>query len=141
MVGIGEAAHGSREFVTVRHRMLRYLVEEKGFRSFVLEANWSAGARLDAYLRTGCGDPVRIMAEEFQDAHLLLHSQEYLDMLRWMRAYNVEHPGDPLRFAGDDIGYAGPELYDRVVDHVRRAHPDLLATVTELYRGCVQPCP
>ncbi|MGA5524474.1 erythromycin esterase family protein [Streptomyces pseudogriseolus] len=135
VVGIGEAAHGSREFVTVRHRMLRYLVEEKGFRSFVLEANWSAGARLDAYLRTGCGDPVRIMAEEFQDAHLLLHSQEYLDMLRWMRAYNVEHPGDPLRFAGDDIGYAGPELYDRVVDHVRRAHPDLLATVTELYRG------
>ncbi len=90
---------------------------------------------MDAYLRTGCGDPVRIMAEEFQDAHLLLHSQEYLDMLRWMRAYNVEHPGDPLRFAGDDIGYAGPELYDRVVDHVRRAHPDLLATVTELYPG------
>ncbi|MGB9993868.1 erythromycin esterase family protein [Streptomyces pseudogriseolus] len=141
VVGIGEAAHGSREFVTVRHRMLRYLVEEKGFRSFVLEANWSAGARLDAYLRTGCGDPVRIMAEEFQDAHLLLHSQEYLDMLRWMRAYNVEHPGDPLRFAGDDIGYAGPELYDRVVDHVRRAHPDLLATVTELYRGLRPPVP
>ncbi|MFI0501395.1 erythromycin esterase family protein [Streptomyces albogriseolus] len=135
VVGIGEAAHGSREFVTVRHRMLRYLVEEKGFRSFVLEANWSAGARLDAYLRTGCGDPARIMAEEFQDAHLLLHSREYLDMLRWMRAYNVDHPDDPLRFAGDDIGYAGPELYDRVVDHVRRSHPDLLATVTELYRG------
>ncbi|MEW2185353.1 erythromycin esterase family protein [Streptomyces cellulosae] len=135
VVGIGEAAHGARQFVTVRHRMLRYLVEEKGFRSFVLEANWSAGARLDAYLRTGCGDPVRIMAEEFQDAHLLLHSREYLDMVRWMRAYNTGHPDDPLRFAGDDMGYAGPELYDRVVDHVRRAHPDLLSTVAGLYRG------
>ncbi|MEU5224860.1 erythromycin esterase family protein [Streptomyces toyocaensis] len=135
LVGIGEAAHGSRDFVTFRHRALRYLVEEKGFRSFVLEANWSAGLRLDRYLLTGRGDPARIMSEEFQNAYLLLHSREYLDMIRWMRAYNVEHPGDPLRFAGNDNAYAGPELYDRVVDHVRRSHPDLLPAVTELYRG------
>lgn len=135
LVGIGEAAHGSRDFVTFRHRALRYLVEEKGFRSFVLEANWSAGLRLDHYLLTGRGDPARIMSEEFQNAYLLLHSQEYLDMVRWMRAYNVDHPGDPLRFAGNDNAYAGPELYDRVVGHVRRSHPDLLPAVTELYRG------
>ncbi|MGC0377075.1 erythromycin esterase family protein [Streptomyces sp. SAI-229] len=135
VVGIGEAAHGSHDFVAFRHRVLRYLVEEKGFRSFVLEANWSAGLRLDDYLITGRGDPARIMAEEFRNAYLLLHSQEYLDMVRWMRAYNVAHPDDPVRFAGNDNGYAGPELYDRVVDHVRRAHPDLLPTVTELYRG------
>ncbi|MCT7351743.1 erythromycin esterase family protein [Streptomyces sp. 15-116A] len=135
IVGIGEAAHGSRDFVTFRHRALRYLVERKGFRSFVLEANWSAGVRLDHYLLTGRGNPARIMSEEFQNAYLLLHSREYLDMIRWMRAYNVAHPGDPLRFAGNDSAYAGPELYDRVVDHVRRAHPGLLAEVTDLYRG------
>ncbi|MFJ8545125.1 erythromycin esterase family protein [Streptomyces sp. NPDC093586] len=135
VVGIGEAAHGSRDFVTFRHRALRYLVEEKGFRSFVLEVDWSAGLRLDDYLRTGRGDPVRIMSEEFQNAYLLLHSQDYLDMFRWMRAYNVAHPDDPLRFVGTDNAYAGPELYDRVVDHVRRAHPDLLPAVTERYRG------
>lgn len=135
VVGIGEAAHGSHDFVTFRHRALRYLVEEKGFRSFVLEANWSAGLRLDDYLLTGRGDPVRIMSEEFRNAFLLLHSQEYLDMIRWMRAYNVAHPDDPVRFAGNDNGYAGPELYDRVVGHVRRAHPDLLPDVTDLYRG------
>ncbi|MFB9347784.1 erythromycin esterase family protein [Streptomyces heliomycini] len=135
VVGVGEAAHGSHDFVAFRHRVLRYLVEEKGFRSFVLEANWSAGLRLDDYLLTGRGDPARIMSEEFRDAFLLLHSQEYLDMIRWMRAYNVAHPDDPLRFAGDDNGYAGPELYDRVVDHVRRTHPDLLPAVTGLYEG------
>lgn len=141
VVGIGEAAHGSRDFVTLRHRVLRYLVEEKGFRSFVLEANWSAGLRLDDYLLTGRGDPARIMSEEFQNAYLLLHSQEYLDMIRWMRAYNVDHPGDPLRFAGNDNAYAGPGLYDRVVDHVRRSHPDLLPAVTELYRGLAPALP
>ncbi|GAA1426783.1 hypothetical protein GCM10009601_36570 [Streptomyces thermospinosisporus] len=135
VVGIGEAAHGGRDFVTFRDRALRYLVEEKGFRAFALEANWSAGLRLDEYLRTGRGDPVRIMSEEFQNAHVLLHSQDYLDMIRWMRRYNVAHPGDPVRFVGTDSGYAGPELYDRVEEHVRRAHPELLPQVTELYRG------
>lgn len=113
IVGIGEAAHGSRDFVTFRHRALRYLVEKKGFRALALEANWSTGMRLDDYLRTGRGDPVRIMSEEFQNAHLLLHSQDYLDMIRWMRAYDIAHPGDPLRFVGNDNGYATPELYDR----------------------------
>ncbi len=135
LVGIGEAAHGSRDFVTFRHRALRYLVEEKGFRSFALEANWSAGLRLDDHLLTGRGDPVRIMAEEFQNAFLLLHSRDYLDMIRWMRVYNVAHPDDPLRFTGSDSSYAGPDMYDRVIDHVRRAHPELLTDVTELYRG------
>lgn len=135
VAGVGEAAHGSHGFVAFRHRMLRYLVEEKGFRSFALEANWSAGPRLDDYLLTGRGDPVRIMSEEFRNAFLLLHGQEYLDMIRWMRAYDVAHPDDPVRFAGDDNGYAGPEPYARVVGHVRRAHPDLLPDVTELYRG------
>ncbi|GAA3502711.1 hypothetical protein GCM10019016_098200 [Streptomyces prasinosporus] len=135
MVGVGEAAHGSHDFVAFRHRVFRYLVERRGFRSFVLEANWSAGARLDAYLLTGRGDPVRIMSEEFQNAFLLLHSQDYLDMIRWMRAYNVAHPDDPVRFAGNDNAYAGPEVYDQVVEHVRRAHPGLLPAVTELYRG------
>ncbi|MEU0440575.1 erythromycin esterase family protein [Streptomyces sp. NPDC006186] len=135
VVGVGEAAHGSADFVAFRHRVLRYLVETKGFRAFALEANWSAGLRLDEFLRTGRGDPARIMSEEFQNAHVLLHSRDYLDMIRWMRAYNVAHPGDPLRFVGVDNGYAGPELYERVVEHVRRAHPELLARVSELYRG------
>ncbi|WP_240967429.1 erythromycin esterase family protein [Streptomyces composti] len=135
VVGVGEAAHGSRDFVTFRDRVFRHLVEEKGFRAFALEANWSAGVRLDEYLRTGRGDPVRIMSEEFQNAHALLHSQDYLDTIRWMRRYNSAHPGDPVRFVGTDNGYAGPELYDRVEEHVRRAHPELLPQVTELYRG------
>ncbi|MGW4027607.1 erythromycin esterase family protein, partial [Streptomyces sp. NPDC005009] len=135
LVGVGQAVHGSRDFLALQHRVFRYLVEEKGFRSFVLEAPWSAGLRLDDHLLTGRGDPARIMSEEFRDAFLLLHSQEYLDMIRWMRAYNVAHPDDPLRFAGNDNGYAGPELYDRVVGHVRRVHPDLLPAVTDLYRG------
>ncbi|KAF3469483.1 erythromycin esterase family protein [Streptomyces sp. Tu 3180] len=135
LVGVGQAAHGGHDFLALQHRVFRYLVEEKGFRSFVLEAPWSTGLRLNDHLLTGRGDPARIMSEELHNAYLFMHTGEVLDLIRWMRAYNVAHPGDPVRFAGNDSSHAGPDLYDRVVGHVRHAHPDLLPAVTELYRG------
>jgi len=52
-----------------------------------------------------------------------------------MRAYNVRHPGDPVRFMGDDIGWAGPGLYDSVSAYVADAHPELSARLAEMYRG------
>ncbi|MGK5559415.1 erythromycin esterase family protein, partial [Actinomadura kijaniata] len=54
--------------------------------------------------------------------------------MQWMRSWNLAHPGDPVRFLGDDVAYAGPDLYDRVLDYTRRAHPALLSELTALYR-------
>lgn len=34
IVGLGEATHGSSEFFRMKHRLLRYLVERKGFTAF-----------------------------------------------------------------------------------------------------------
>lgn len=135
VVGFGEAAHSSHEFFTLKHRVFRHLVEHKGFRTFSLEAPWSTGLRLNEYLLYGTGDPRRIMSEDFQDTYLLWHTREYLALLRWMRAYNVAHPGDPVLFHGNDSGYAGPELYDRVTDYIRDTHPDALPAVENRYRG------
>ncbi|MEU7425609.1 erythromycin esterase family protein [Streptomyces sp. NPDC040750] len=135
VVGLGEATHSSHEFFTLKHRVLRYLVEHEGFRTFALETSWSSGLRLDAYVRTGEGDPRRIMREEFQDTYAWWDTEEYLGLVKWMRAYNVEHPRDPVRFMGDDFAYAGPELYDRVLRYTARYLPGLLPRLTTLYRG------
>ncbi|MFH8609670.1 erythromycin esterase family protein [Streptomyces sp. NPDC018029] len=135
VVGLGEATHGSHEFFTVKHRILRYLVEKKGFRAFALEAPWSTGLRLDAYLTRGEGDLKQIMDEEFQGTYQFWNTSEYRDLLQWMRAYNVKHPKDPLRFVGDDNGFAGAELYDKVSAYAAAARPELGPRLTELYRG------
>ncbi|MFD8598186.1 erythromycin esterase family protein [Kitasatospora sp. NPDC059646] len=135
VVGLGEATHGSHEFFTVKHRVLRYLVEEKGFRAFALEAPWSTGVRLDGYVLRGEGDLKQIMDEEFQGTYRWWNNGEYRDMLQWMRAYNVEHPKDPVRFVGDDSGFAGAELYDKVNAYAASALPELLPQLAELYRG------
>ncbi|MFE3203270.1 erythromycin esterase family protein [Embleya sp. NPDC059237] len=135
VVGLGEATHSSHEFLTVKHRVLRYLVEEKGFRAFTLEAAWSTGLRLDAYVVRGEGDLKKIMDEEFQGSYRLWNNAEYRDLLQWMRAYNVKHPKDPVRFVGDDNGFAGAELYDKVGAYAAAARPELVPQLTELYRG------
>ncbi|WP_411074956.1 erythromycin esterase family protein [Streptomyces sp. cmx-4-7] len=135
VVCLGEATHSSHEFLTVKHRTLRYLVEEKGFRAFALEAPWSTGLRLDAYLLGGEGDLKQIMDEEFQGTYRWWNNAEYRDLLQWIRAYNVRHPADPVRFVGDDGGFAGAELYDRVSAYAAAARPDLTPRLTELYRG------
>ncbi|KWT63262.1 erythromycin esterase [Streptomyces albus subsp. albus] len=135
VVGLGEATHSSHEFFTLRHRVLRYLVEDKGFRAFALEAPWSTGLRLDAYLTSGKGDLKQIMDEEFQGTYRWWNNAEYRALLQWIRAYNVKHPKDPVRFVGDDGGFAGAELYDKVSAYAAASRPELAPRLTELYRG------
>ncbi|GAB2638036.1 erythromycin esterase family protein [Kribbella swartbergensis] len=126
VVGVGEATHNSHEFFTLKHRVFRTLVEQKGFTAFVLEASWSTGLELDRYVVTGVGDPRAIMRREFQDAYKFWKVQEYLDLIEWMRDYNRTH-SRKLRFVGDDVGYASPALIDRVAT----TNPRL----TRLYAG------
>lgn len=135
VVGLGEATHSSHEFFTMKHRVFRYLVEEKGFRTFALEGSWSTGLRLNDYVLHGKGDARQIMREEFQNTYSWWNSAEYLGLLQWMREYNVQHPQDPVQFMGDDFAYTGPDLYDQVTEYVARSLPALLPDITELYAG------
>jgi erythromycin esterase len=135
VVGIGEATHSSHDFFALKDRIFRHLVEKEGFRTFALEAPWSTGLRLDDYVVHGKGDPRRIMREEFQRDYLWWNNTDYLRLVEWMRAYNVRHPADPVRFIGDDTAWTGPEVYDEVVARVAAADPVSGERLNGLYRG------
>ncbi|MDT0391349.1 erythromycin esterase family protein [Streptomyces dubilierae] len=135
VVGAGEATHGSHDFLALKARVFRYLVERRGFRTFALETAWSTGVRLDDYVVHGKGDPERIMREDLQYTYALNPTAENLALVRWMREYNRRRPHDPVRFMGDDWGYTGPELYDRVTDWVARVRPRHAPRFEALYRG------
>ncbi|MFE6227404.1 erythromycin esterase family protein [Streptomyces sp. NPDC057854] len=134
VVGLGEATHSSAEFFTLKHRIFEQLVERKGFTTFALEASWSTGLLIDRWVTTGEGDIERIMRDEFQESYRLWNTGEYLDLFRWMRRHNQEHPEHQVRFMGNDLGYAGPNLFDTVTAYVARNHPSLLPRFRELYR-------
>ncbi|WP_329122448.1 erythromycin esterase family protein [Streptomyces sp. NBC_01353] len=135
VLGIGEATHSSSEFFETKHRIFEHLVERKGFTTFALEANWSTGLLIDDYVRFGKGDPRQILDDEFQNAYRFWNTEEYLDLITWMRQHNLRHPGHQVRFMGNDLGYAGPKLFDKVTDYVARTHPRLLPRFQELYRA------
>ncbi|MEV8320995.1 erythromycin esterase family protein [Streptomyces sp. NPDC059900] len=134
VVGLGEASHSAHEFFVLKQRLFRHLVTTRGFTTFVLEASWSTGLRLDAYVTRGTGDPAQIMREEFQGQYVFWNTREYLDLIRWMRRYNTTHPDRPqLRFVGNDLGYAGPDAFERVTDYLTTHRPDLAGRMKDLY--------
>jgi erythromycin esterase len=61
IVSLGEATHGTREFVQLKHRMLEFLATEMGFTMFSIEANMPAAYRLNDYVLHGTGDPAELL--------------------------------------------------------------------------------
>jgi len=87
VVGVGEATHGTSEFCTMKHRLFRYLVEEQGFTVFGLEASMPDCIAMDDYVLNGKGDP---KAAVINQGFWTWSTQEMLDLIEWMRAYNLD---------------------------------------------------
>ncbi|MFI9362812.1 erythromycin esterase family protein [Kitasatospora sp. NPDC053057] len=136
VVGLGEATHGSHEFFTMKHRVFRYLVEEKGFTTFALEASWSAGLLIDAYVQgEGDGDARRLVRRTMAGSPW--QRREFADLIGWMREYNRSHPQRPVHFVGTDLGFPGigEQPFAEVTAYVRKAAPASLSSVEQLYAG------
>lgn len=95
VVSLGVASRATHELSVAQHRMMRFLVEERGFRSLVLEGDDPARVDLDAYVLTGAGDPEVLLSE----ARSFWRTGEILDVLRWMRAHNERNLHDPVQLA------------------------------------------
>ena len=61
VVALGEATHGTHEFFTVKHRLVRFLVTQLGFTDFALETSLTDAAEIDKYVRRGTGDAGRAL--------------------------------------------------------------------------------
>ncbi|GGJ89711.1 hypothetical protein GCM10011583_21340 [Streptomyces camponoticapitis] len=99
VVALGASTRQAHELSTVAHRALRFLVERHGFRSVALEGDDAVRLGLGEYVGTGAGDPEELLA----DARSFWRTEEILDVVRWMRAYNRTHQDDPVRFV-EDLG-------------------------------------
>ncbi|MET9543868.1 erythromycin esterase family protein [Streptomyces sp. NPDC006627] len=135
VVGLGEATHGSHEFFAMKERVFRHLVEEKGFTTFALEMSWTAGLRIDEYVRGGEGTARRIAEETLAGSPW--EREEFVSLLAWMREHNRRRPRHRVRFMGDDVGAPGlgDRIFERVTSYVREAHPRSLPRLVELYAG------
>ncbi|MGW0523605.1 erythromycin esterase family protein [Crossiella sp. NPDC003009] len=100
VVGLGEATHGSREFFTLKHRLVEFLVTELGFTTFAIEAGWSACRAVDDYVVHGTGTAELALR---QVGFWTWYTEEVHALVEWLRAHNANLPLEKrVRFRGVD---------------------------------------
>ncbi|AZQ69934.1 erythromycin esterase family protein [Streptomyces luteoverticillatus] len=119
VVALGENSHQIREFGLLRHRVLRFLVEELGFTAYAMEYGAAEGRAVDAWVQGGPGDIDDLLAPtgggsggpggDGKRARRLGLPVECRDALRWLRRHNAG-AARPVRFVGCDIPAAGGSL-------------------------------
>lgn len=107
VVGLGEQTHGNKEFALAKHRIFRFLVENMGFNGLIMEVEKLEARKMDRYIKTGEGDPKRILAEIGYG--FVFNTQEVFDLVHWMRKYNLSNLRRQLTFKGCDIKQTGQE--------------------------------
>jgi erythromycin esterase-like protein len=145
LVMLGEATHGSAEFIEERARITRRLVQEKGFSAVVLEGGAAPAADVDDYV-AGRGNSTSA-------AHALRRFERFprwtwrnrefaavIESWRSMAAAAVSRAdgtGNTLSVIGMDV-YDLPPAVDDVQRHARRYMPRLASSAKRTYR-CFAP--
>jgi erythromycin esterase len=100
IVGMGESTHGTHEFFTMRHRVFRYLVENHDFNTFFLEADYANCLRVNNYIHGSEDNAI----ESVKSIDMWpWKTSEMVDLVEWMRTYNMKNPHKQLNFIGVDI--------------------------------------
>jgi erythromycin esterase len=119
IVALGEATYGTREFFEIKHRLFEYLVREKGFSVFAINANWPEATALDLYIKSGEGDPKALLTGMLWP----WNTQEALDLVEWMRDFNQSPGAHPtLSFASFGMA-AASVVIPRVITYLKRYSP------------------
>ncbi len=136
IVALGEATHGTHEFFQMKYRMLKFLIEEMGFTTFAIEANEPEANLINEYIHTGKGDPKELL----KGLHFWTwNTQEVLDMIQWMRAYN-ENPENisKISFFGFDMQY-DQMARDNVTHYLQQVDPQAIEQLSENYTCFPRP--
>jgi erythromycin esterase len=114
IVGLGETTHSTHEFFVMKHRLLKHLVTHEGYTVFAMEQSMARCYLMNDYVLHGIGDPKKILKSD----NPMYDSQEVVDLIEWMRAYN-QTTDKKIMFAGFDIQ---DDIYDE-----RTPSPDIIA--------------
>lgn len=99
VVGLGEGTHGTREHFRMKHRLTEFLVRQKGFTHFLIEANGPETERVNAYVLGGPGDAKAVVAGML---FWTWNTEEVVALVEWLRGYN-KTAAAKVQFLGFDM--------------------------------------
>jgi erythromycin esterase-like protein len=140
VVLLGEATHGTHEFYRERARITQRLIEEKGFTTIVVEADWPDAYRVNRFVRGMSDDRTAIDAlGDFERFPLWMwRNADVADLIDWLRAYNAQKAADL-----PEVGFYGMDLYslyssiEAVLGFLDEADPEAAARARYRY-GCFE---
>ena len=98
LIGLGECTHGTSEFTTMRKQIFQYLVEQHGFNTIFIEADYSACLRLNRYVN-GAEDTIQKAINEL--LYFAWTTEEMKNFVEWIRDYNLTNKAK-IQFVGCD---------------------------------------
>lgn len=102
VVCLGESRHDIHEQFKLKHRFIKYLVEELDFTTFILEGSLPYLKQINEYITNGIGNIDEIMAN--MPGWFLWDTQEMTEIINWMKAYNLNSDNKKkIQFHGIDI--------------------------------------
>jgi erythromycin esterase len=136
VVGLGEATHGNREFQQLKHRLIEYLVSQKGFSIVAIEANQPECRAINEYVLHGTGSARAALDGIY---FWSLNTEEMLALIEWMRRWNADPAHDrKVEFAGFDMQKT-PVARDNVVAFVNRVERRRAGTILEPLLSSTEP--
>ena len=124
---LGEASHGTHEFYRQRAQITKRLIQEKGFTTVAVEADWPDAYRVNRYVRgqTTDADAVEALAGFVRFPAWMWRNADVLDFVGWLRSYN-----DSLADNATKTGFYGLDLYslhasiEAVLNYLDKVDPE-----------------
>lgn len=133
IIGLGESTHGTREFTTVRTEIVKELVRKHHFRVFILEADFIPCAKINDYIQKGKGEAEALLKDVLLWPWI---HEDFLDLIHWMREYNITNPSEQLSFLGMDTQLS--KLY-ATRDSIRKNYPAQSQTIFKILDAASRP--
>jgi hypothetical protein len=120
-------------FFTMKHRLIRYLVERKGFTVVAFEGGWPHIEIIDEYVKTGKGSA----RDSVKSLFLGLRTHEVTNLLHWMRDYN-QSASPKISFTGFD-SQSDEDGIHKVLNYVCQYTPEDFPWFYQQYAERLKP--
>jgi len=118
VVCLGESRHDIHEQFQLKHRFIKYLVEEMNFTTFVLEASFPYSNKINDYILNGNGNIDELMSN--MPGWFLWDNQEMKNVLNWIREFNSKQKDEnKVTFYGIDI-VAPNNALEQIFDYLQK---------------------
>jgi erythromycin esterase-like protein len=91
IVLLGEASHGTSEFYSVRAKLSKMLIEQKGFSAIAVEGDWPSAQHVNRYIK-GYGEETKTVREVLKAFNRwptwMWANEEIAQFIDWLKTHN-----------------------------------------------------